>query len=172
MLLSDALRLAPNSPEVLTLRGLVLFLSGKLAAALQHAASALRLDPGHEPALRLRKRIKDVERPKDEGNMVFKQQKWDDAIEKYTEALDVRSTSLCFPSLISRSGLAKPRKRLAEDIYAQPYFPIVQPHFSNNLNMNSLLRTQMPLLCSFPPLSRPSGHVPGSTCTWRTTTLL
>ena len=61
---SDALRLTPNSPEVLALRGLVLFLSGKLAQALQHAQSALRLDPSYEPAQRLRRRVKDVEKLK------------------------------------------------------------------------------------------------------------
>ena len=65
---SDALRLNSNSPDALSLRGLVLFLSGRLPQALQHATSALRLDPGHEPAQRLRKRVKDVERLKEEGN--------------------------------------------------------------------------------------------------------
>ena len=85
---SDALRLEPNSPEVLYLRGLVLFLSNKLPSSLQHCQSALRLDPGHEPAQQLRKRIKDVERLKDEGNVLFKTQRWAEAIVKYGEALD------------------------------------------------------------------------------------
>lgn len=80
----------PNSPEVLALRGLVLFLSGKLPQALQHAASALRLDPGHEPAQQLRKRVKDVERLKEEGNTAFKGSRLQDAINRYTDALDVR----------------------------------------------------------------------------------
>lgn len=86
---SDALRLEPNSPEVLVLRGLVLFLTSKLPQALQHAASALRLDPGHEPAQKLRKRVKDVERLKDEGNAAFKLARLQEAVEKYTEALEV-----------------------------------------------------------------------------------
>ncbi|KAG1737222.1 hypothetical protein EDB19DRAFT_1895905 [Suillus lakei] len=84
----EALRLEPNSPEVLTLYGLVLFLNGKLSQALQHVASALRLDPGHEPAQRLRKRVKDVERLKEEGNTAFKGSRLQDAIARYTEALD------------------------------------------------------------------------------------
>ena len=65
------------------------FLFGRLPQALQHAQSALRLDPGHEQALQLRKRIKDVERLKEEGNQAFKTNKLDEAIEKYTEALEV-----------------------------------------------------------------------------------
>ena len=52
----------------MTVRGLLLFLTSKTAQATQHVQSALRLDPGHEPAMKLRKRIKDVERLKEEGN--------------------------------------------------------------------------------------------------------
>lgn len=86
---SDALRLNPNSPDVLALRGLVLFLTGKLPQALQHVSSALRLDPGHEPAQKLRKRVKDVERLKEEGNVAFKQGKLQEAYDLYSETLDV-----------------------------------------------------------------------------------
>jgi len=88
---SDALRLQSNSPDVLTLRGLVLFLCGRLPQALQHAQSALRYDPGHEPAQRLRKRVKDVERLKEEGNRAFKLGKLHEALSRYTDALEVRS---------------------------------------------------------------------------------
>ena len=63
---SDALRSDPNSPDVMALRGLLLFLTAKPAQATQHVQSALRLDPGHEAAMKLRKRIKDVERLKEE----------------------------------------------------------------------------------------------------------
>jgi DnaJ family protein C protein 7 len=86
---SDALRLQSNSPDVLTLRGLVLFFCGRLSQALQHAQSALRYDPGHEPAQRLRKRIKEVERLKEEGNQAFKLGKLHEALRLYTEALEV-----------------------------------------------------------------------------------
>ncbi|KAF9650720.1 DnaJ-domain-containing protein, partial [Thelephora ganbajun] len=85
---NDALRLAPNSPDVVTSRGLVLFLSGKLPQALHHVQSALRLDPGHEAAMQLRKRIKEVERLKEEGNKSFKSGVLNDAIEKYTAAIE------------------------------------------------------------------------------------
>lgn len=85
---NDALRLNSNSPDALSLRGLVLFLSGRLPQALQHATSALRLDPGHEPAQRLRKRVKEVERLKEEGNSAFKIGKLEEALTKYSECLD------------------------------------------------------------------------------------
>lgn len=86
---SDAMRFDPNSPEILAVRGLVLFLAGKLPQALQHVASALRLDPEHEVASRLRKRIKDVERIKEEGNTAFKNGKLDEAVTLYAECLEV-----------------------------------------------------------------------------------
>ena len=72
----------------MTVRGLLLFLTSKTAQATQHVQSALRLDPGHEAAMRLRKRIKDVERLKEEGNVAFKTGKLLDAADKYAEALE------------------------------------------------------------------------------------
>ena len=92
---SDALRLHPNSPDILAIRGLVLFLTGKLPQALQHLTPALRLDPGHENARRLRVRVKDVERLKEEGNASFKIGKLPEAVDSYTQALDV-GASLSF----------------------------------------------------------------------------
>jgi DnaJ homolog subfamily C member 7 len=89
------MRLEPNSVDVLTLRGLIMFLSGKLPEALKHTMEALRLDPGHETAQRLRRRIKDVERLKEEGNAAFKASRHQEAVDKYTETLEV---GLCTPS--------------------------------------------------------------------------
>lgn len=66
-----------------------MFLSAKTAQAIQHVQNALRLDPGHEPAQRLRKRIKDVDRLKEEGNVAFKSNQLGVATEKYSEALEV-----------------------------------------------------------------------------------
>lgn len=75
---------------MLCLRGLVLMLSGKLPSALQHVQSALRFDPSYLPAQQLRKRVKDIERLKDEGNAAFKTGNLQEAVDKYTEALEVR----------------------------------------------------------------------------------
>ena len=86
---TEALRCAPQSPEALTTRGLVLLLSGKLPQAKDHIASALRLDPAHAPAMQLRKRIREIERLKEEGNVAFKANKLDDALRLYDDALEL-----------------------------------------------------------------------------------
>ncbi|KAI8990397.1 hypothetical protein BD414DRAFT_299017 [Trametes punicea] len=85
---NDALRFEPNSPDAITVRGLLLFLTAKTAQATQHVQSALRLDPSHEAALKLRRRIKDVERFKEEGNTAFKTGKLQEAVDKYASALE------------------------------------------------------------------------------------
>lgn len=86
---NDAMRLAPQSPETIVLRGLVLYLRGTLAQAVSHAASALRLDPGHAPAQRLRRRAKETEAMKDAGNAAFKLGRLEEAVTLYGDCLDL-----------------------------------------------------------------------------------
>lgn len=62
--------------------------------------SALRFDPGHEPAQKLRKRIKDIERVKEEGNVAFKAGKLQEALDKYTECLKVPTPYLSMPRIV------------------------------------------------------------------------
>ena len=50
---------------------------------------ALRLDPDNQRAKKLRQRVKAVETLKEEGNTKFKASQWAEAIDKYTEALEV-----------------------------------------------------------------------------------
>jgi DnaJ family protein C protein 7 len=63
---------------------------------MQHAQSALRFDPGHEPAQKLRRRVKDVERLKEEGNNAFRAGKHAEAVERYSEAIDVSLSTVWF----------------------------------------------------------------------------
>ncbi|KAH9973383.1 hypothetical protein BJV74DRAFT_197470 [Russula compacta] len=86
---NDALLQQPNSPDVLTLRGLVLFLVGQLQQALQDTESALRYDPGHQPAQRLRIRVKQVKRLLNEGSQAFELGRLREALSRYTDALEL-----------------------------------------------------------------------------------
>lgn len=104
-----------------------MFLTAKTAQALQHVSSALRLDPGHEPAQKLRKRVRDVDRLKDEGNTAFKAGQLEEANLKYTEALDVgplRAYTVS-PVLTSHSALEQTRRRPRVVTYALCCFPTV-----------------------------------------------
>ena len=85
---------------MLTLRGLVLFLS-RLPQALQDAQCALRYDPGHEPAQRLRKRVKEVGRLIEEGKQAFKLGRLNESLSRYTDALEVRDHSYTSTSSLS-----------------------------------------------------------------------
>lgn len=97
-----------------------MFLTARSAQALKHVISALQLDPGHEPAQRLRKRIKDVDRLKEEGNAAFKAGQLEAANEKYSEALEVRARRSVvsgvdwFTNSTPCSGLAQ--RRLKEKV--------------------------------------------------------
>jgi DnaJ homolog subfamily C member 7 len=86
---SDALRLEQNHPDVLAVRGLALFLTNKMQAAMEHLKSALKLDQEHARARNLLRRAKDVEKKKDEGNTAFKAGMLGTAADRWTETLDM-----------------------------------------------------------------------------------
>lgn len=86
---ATALRLEANSPDVLTIRGLVLFLTNQIPASMEHLKTALRLDQEHDRARPLLRRIREVEKTKEEGNTFFKASQFEAAVEKYTATLDL-----------------------------------------------------------------------------------
>ncbi|KAG9043915.1 hypothetical protein FS837_008975 [Tulasnella sp. UAMH 9824] len=86
---ASALRLEPNSPDVLTVRGLLLFLTNQISSSMEHLKTALRLDQEHDRARPLLRRVREVEKTKDEGNTLFKAGQFEAAVEKYTATLDL-----------------------------------------------------------------------------------
>jgi len=88
MLASDLIRMNQADPDVLWVRGLVLFAQGNTAQTVAHCQSALRNDPDHSPARLLLKKAKAFESNKETGNDLFKRGQWQQAIDKYTECLD------------------------------------------------------------------------------------
>lgn len=79
----------PTSADLVVHRALAAFLSGELMLANAYTLNALRLDPDNYPAKALRKRIKAVEQLRTEGSAFAEQEMWTNAIEKYSEALQV-----------------------------------------------------------------------------------
>ncbi|KIM25410.1 hypothetical protein M408DRAFT_331174 [Serendipita vermifera MAFF 305830] len=88
----DALRFESNSPDVHALRGQVLFLTNKPADATSILRHALTLDPENGTARKMLKRVKELEKVKDDGNSAFKGQRWEEAARKYSDALDIVGT--------------------------------------------------------------------------------
>jgi tetratricopeptide (TPR) repeat protein len=86
---SDALSLAPNSPDVLTLRGHIFLLINEIPKAVQYAQRALGFYPDHAPARELLRRVREVRHIKEEGNTYFNARRFGEAVERYDKALDV-----------------------------------------------------------------------------------
>jgi DnaJ family protein C protein 7 len=85
----DAIRYENNSPDVHALRGKIFFLTNKSTDAANSLRHALTLDPEHGTARTLLKKVKQLEKIKDDGNAAFKQSKWEEACKKYAEALEI-----------------------------------------------------------------------------------
>ncbi|PCH36502.1 TPR-like protein [Wolfiporia cocos MD-104 SS10] len=81
-------------PDAWTLQGLMFFLTDDTPKAMQHARSAMDLDPGHGGAQRLRNRIQDVERLRDAGNVKFNNGRLQEAIDDFGEALKCVGTKI------------------------------------------------------------------------------
>lgn len=87
---SDALRLHPNDPEALVVRAKVLLAMGSdLGKAIQHAQAALRADPEHKLAIQLLRKCRKLETAKEQANTAFKAGKTEEAVDLYTQALDL-----------------------------------------------------------------------------------
>lgn len=84
----EALRYEMNSPELMALRGKIMFLMNRTSEAMAPLRQALVLDPEHTDARKMLKRVREYERLKDEGNQAFKRGAWQEAVDKYQDALD------------------------------------------------------------------------------------
>lgn len=76
-------------PEALVLRGRALYAQGENEKAIQHFRQALACDPDYKDAVKYLRMVQKLDRMKSEGNAQYKSGKWQAAIDKYTEALDV-----------------------------------------------------------------------------------
>ncbi|KAG8830849.1 hypothetical protein FRC18_007511 [Serendipita sp. 400] len=75
----DAQRYEGNSPDIYALRGQVLFLTNKPAESTSILRHAISLDPENATARRMLKRVKELEKIKEDGNAAFKYSKWEEA---------------------------------------------------------------------------------------------
>ena len=83
------LRSNNQDPEALVLRGRALYAQGDNEKAIQHFRQALNCDPDYRDAVKYLRMVQKLDRMKAEGNAEYKGGKWQAAVDKYTEALDV-----------------------------------------------------------------------------------
>ena len=78
-----------NTPDICYLKGIIELYSGDSSKAKKHFADGMKLDPENAKCHRALNKAKRCESYKEEGNELIKQQKWKQAEEKYTEALNL-----------------------------------------------------------------------------------
>ncbi|KAK3113815.1 hypothetical protein LTR53_008522 [Teratosphaeriaceae sp. CCFEE 6253] len=85
----DLLRQNNQDPEALVLRGRALYGQGENDKAIQHFRQALQCDPDFKTAVQYLRMVQKLDRMKEEGNAHFKYGRYPQAVDVYTQALDV-----------------------------------------------------------------------------------
>ncbi|KAI6246148.1 DnaJ subfamily C member 7 [Erysiphe necator] len=83
------LRTNNADPEALVLRGRVLSAQGENDKAITHFRQALNCDPDYRDAVKYLRIVQKQEKMKGEGNVDYKAGRFSEAIEKYSEALEI-----------------------------------------------------------------------------------
>ncbi|CZR54448.1 related to tetratricopeptide repeat protein 2 [Phialocephala subalpina] len=87
------LRNNQQDPEALVLRGRALYAQGDNDKAINHFRSALNCDPDFKDAVKYLRMVQKLDRMKADGNADYKAGRWQAALDKYTEALEVDPTN-------------------------------------------------------------------------------
>jgi DnaJ family protein C protein 7 len=83
------LRYNNQDPDALVLRGRILYAQGENDKAVQHFRQALACDPDFKAAVKYLRMVQKLDRMKSEGNAAFKSGRYQEAIDTYTQALQV-----------------------------------------------------------------------------------
>lgn len=76
-------------PEALVLRGRALYAQGEDDKALQHFRQAISCDPDYKDAVKYLRMVQKLNKTKEDGNNKFKTGKYQDAVDTYTQALEI-----------------------------------------------------------------------------------
>jgi DnaJ family protein C protein 7 len=82
-----------QDPEALVLRGRAFYAQGDNDKAIQHFRSAISCDPDYRDAVKYLRLVQKLDRMKADGNSDYKAGRWQAAIDKYSEALEVDPTN-------------------------------------------------------------------------------
>ena len=113
------LRSNNQDPEALMLRGRALYSQGENDKAIQHFRQALAFDPDLKDGLRWLRIVQRLDRMKEEGNAEYKAGRWQNAIDKYTAALEIDPTNKGTNSkILQNRALARIKLRLYDEAIA------------------------------------------------------
>lgn len=87
------LRNNSQDPEALVLRGRILYAQGENDKAVQHFRQAINCDPDFKEAVKWLRTVQKLDRMKEEGNTHFKMGRFQQAVDVYTQALEVDPTN-------------------------------------------------------------------------------
>jgi DnaJ homolog subfamily C member 7 len=83
------MKIDPTNCDAIYVRGLSLYYSDNLEKGILHFERALQLDPDHKKAKQMRVKSKSLKEKKEQGNDNFKNGKYREALNIYTEALSI-----------------------------------------------------------------------------------
>ena len=83
------LRTNHHDPEALVLRGRALYAQGENEKAIQHFRQALNCDPDFQMAVKYLKMVQKLDKMKEDGNLAYKSNRFQDAVRIYTQALEI-----------------------------------------------------------------------------------
>jgi len=113
------LRLNDKDPEAIVLRGRVLYAQGNNAEALKYFRRAIGLDPDFKDAVKWLRVVQKLDRMKEEGNSDYKAGRWENAIQKYSEALEIDPTNKGTNSkILQNRALCRIKLKLYDDAIA------------------------------------------------------
>lgn len=95
-MLTKLMRKDPQNLQYIFLRGKALYYQGQSDQAIKHFQQILRSDPDHRQARVELNKVKKLNKAKERGNDAFKRRKWAEALEAYTECLEVDPSAKAF----------------------------------------------------------------------------
>ncbi|KAK5654130.1 hypothetical protein OQA88_7561 [Cercophora sp. LCS_1] len=106
-------------PEALVLRGRAFYAQGENDKAIQHFRKAISCDPDYKDAVKWLRTTRELEKTKEEGNLEYKAGRYQNAVEKYTAALQIDpSNRLTNAKIYGNRALCRTRVKEYEEAIA------------------------------------------------------
>ena len=108
LLCNDSLRRFTNNPDLIYVKALIEYYRDNLERAKTLFTIVLRSDPDHAKSHATFKKLKTIHRKKEQGNKAVKEQKYEEALMCYDEALTVDPFNrTCNAKLLCNRALCK-----------------------------------------------------------------